>query len=219
MGATEFEGDERPLRTVQLSAYWIAQTEVTNAQYMQCVSEGICTAPSTTRWQNAEYADHPVVDVDWSQAQTYAAWTGGRLPTEAEWEKAARGADGRLYPWGNQDPESELLNYRFQIGGTTPVGRYPEGASPFGLLDMAGNVEEWVADWYAADYYQEAPDEDPLGPEDGVWHVIRGGSYNSNPLDVRAAARDGSFPNAHFPSVGFRVAQDCELCALSADGQ
>ena len=195
------------------------QTEVTNAHYMKCVNEEVCTEPSTSRWQDAEFADHPVVDVDWIQAQTYAIWAGGRLPTEAEWERAARGTDGRQYPWGNEDPSDKLLNYRFQVQDTTPVGRYPDGASPFGLLDMAGNVEEWVADWYAKDYYQESPRENPPGPTIGIWRVIRGGSFNSHPPDVRAAVRGSSFPNAHFPSVGFRVVLDCDLCSPSTDGQ
>jgi formylglycine-generating enzyme required for sulfatase activity len=204
-GASDGAADEQPVQTIFVDAFWIMRTEVTNAQYRQCVDAGACSPPHNQFWQNNEMAEYPVVDVDWEQALAYATWAGGRLPTEAEWEKAARGSDGRQYPWGDQEPSNELLNYRFQESGPTPVGRYPDGVSPFGLLDMAGNAEEWVADWYAAEYYAAAPSQNPPGPEAGIMRVIRGGSYNSNPLGVRATAREKAFPTGYFPSVGFRV--------------
>ena len=134
-------------RTVSLSEFWIMQTEVTNEQYSRCVQASACTPPSNDRWNNAAYANHPVTNVDWFQARDYATWVGGRLPTEAEWEKACRGTDGRIYPWGNDEPNDQLLNFEGNEGDTTEVGSYsPQGDSPYGVADMAGNVWEWTAE-------------------------------------------------------------------------
>jgi formylglycine-generating enzyme required for sulfatase activity len=205
MGSEDSRTDAQPPHTVFLSDYWIMQTEVTNSQYKLCVEAGVCTPPANDRWNDSIYADHPVTQVTWQQAYEYARWIGGRLPTEAEWEKAARGVDGRIYPWGNELQGETLLNYNFSTGDTVPVGSYPAGASVYGVLDMAGNVEEWVADWYAPDYYASAPTQDPSGPEEGVLRVLRGGSYFSNRQAILATSREKALPDTHFDSVGFRV--------------
>jgi formylglycine-generating enzyme required for sulfatase activity len=141
--------DEQPQDTLTLPGFWIMRTEVTNGLYKRCVEEGSCTEPNNTRWNDAGYADHPVTDVTWHQANVYAAWAGGRLPTEAEWEKACRGTGGRIYPWGDSAPTAELANYGNSVGDTMPVGKYsPQGDSAYGLIDMAGNVWEWTSSQY-----------------------------------------------------------------------
>ena len=159
------------------------------------LTAGACSEPNNTRWNDLAYAEHPVVNVNWDQANAYATWAGGRLPTEAEWEKACRGTDGRIYPWGDEPPTAELANFANNVGDTTPVGSYPNGASPYGALDMAGNVWEWTADWYAADYYANSPPANPPGPATGDVRVVRGGAFDYNENDVRCAARDDCYPN------------------------
>lgn len=204
MGSTTTK-DEQPVHTVTLQAFWIKQTEVTNAEYGRCVTAKACTPPTNQRWSDPAFASHPVTNINWAQANQYAEWVGGRLPTEAEWEKVARGADARVYPWGQQEISDQLLNYNFVKGATVPVGSYPDGASTYGALDMAGNVEEWVADWYSDSYYASSPAENPAGPEQGIFRVVRGGSFNSTRVAVRTTARGKALPNTGFPSVGFRV--------------
>lgn len=190
------------------------ETEVTNAQYAECVTRGPCTEPQNEQWNDPAVAQHPVVDVSWAQAQEYAAWVGGRLPTEAEWEKAARGTDGRTYPWGEDSPSANGRRVNFRADTLVPVGSYPTGASPYGLLDMSGNAAEWVADWYKQDYYGEAPARNPPGPaeEDSIrMKVIRGGFYTdvgNEPL--RAAARGKHFPQRGKLTIGFRVLREAE---------
>jgi formylglycine-generating enzyme required for sulfatase activity len=184
MGSDDGNSDEQPAHTVYLDAFAIDRTEVTNAQYARCVQAGACRPPgsssSYTRanyFADPRYADHPVIYVSWDDARAYCAWAGRRLPTEAEWEKAARGTDGRTYPWGDEWDASKANTSEAGPGDTTPVGAYPQGASPYGALDMAGNVWEWVADWYGEDYYRESPGENPLGPASGTNRVVRGGSW------------------------------------------
>ena len=177
---------------------------MTNAQYALCVSAGGCTAPNDSRWQDSDYRDHPVTHVDWNQARAYCAWAGVRLPTEAEWEKAARGTDGRIYPWGNSAPDDRFANYGNIIDGTTPVGNYPEGASPYGALDMAGNVWEWVNDWYDSDYYSQSPSENPQGPATGESRVLRGGAWVYDDDSVRSAYRYNYNPDSWYFDLGFR---------------
>lgn len=211
MGAnTTLLGDELRLHNVYLSAYWIDQTEVTVAQFRRCIQAGDCSAPETTdncNFSDPAKLDHPVNCVDWNQAATYCAWAGKRLPSEAEWEKAARSIDERLYPWGNQVPDATLANFANNIGSTSAVGSYSGGTSPYGALDMAGNVSEWVEDWFDRayqDYYSQLSDSDPSGPSSGQNRVFRGGSWDSESDYLRTTVRDSEFPGNSHSNLGFR---------------
>jgi formylglycine-generating enzyme required for sulfatase activity len=185
---------EAPAHTVELDHFWIDQTEVTNAQYSQCVEVGACYAPTTCAWGEPTYddvskADHPVICVTWQAAHMYCEWVGGRLPTEAEWEYAARGPQGAIYPWGDDFDGTRLnfcdancprddqkdADYDDGYVETAPVKSYPSGASWCGAQDMAGNVWEWVADWYGP--YPSVPQTNPTGAESGDERLIRGGSW------------------------------------------
>ena len=197
---------ESPQHTVYLDAFWVDQTEVTNAQYARCVQAGSCrVTPEMNSYDPQAKADHPV-EVTWSDAQAYCQWAGARLPTEAEWEKAARGTDGRRWPWGNARPDCSLSNSFGKdgscVGAPTSVGSYPAGASPYGALDMAGNVAEWVNDWFDYETYSVSPKRNPQGPAAGEARVVRGGNWDSVPDWVRCAWRDGWEPEAS--SYGFR---------------
>jgi eukaryotic-like serine/threonine-protein kinase len=205
--------EELPQHTVYLDAFWIDRTEITNAQYASCVAEGHCTLPGNTissrhssYYGDVQYADYPVVYVNWNQSQAYCAWAGRRLSSEAEWEKAARGTDGRLYPWGNAAPDQNRLNYNSNKGDTTAVGSYIFGASPYGALNMAGNVWEWVNDWYSSTYYQNSPARNPLGPDSGTDRGLRGGSWNNSDRYIRTAQRYSNIPAYWYYDVGFRCA-------------
>ena len=212
MGLDEGGFDEKPQHEVVLDAFWIMQTEVTNEQYESCVAADVCSPPFHPDWGSDEfwalYDLHPVTQVTWEQAVAYAEWAGGRLPTEAEWEKAARGTDGRRYPWGDATPNAQRLNFNDAIGDTQPVGSYPAGASPYGALDMAGNVWEWVADWYGESYYAVSPRENPTGPAEGERRVLRGGAYNSILYNVGACFREGAVITDRGDTYGFRVVRD-----------
>jgi formylglycine-generating enzyme required for sulfatase activity/CHAT domain-containing protein/Flp pilus assembly protein TadD len=212
MGLDEGRFDEKPRHEVELDAFWIMQTEVTNEQYEKCVIADVCSPPFHPDWGSDEfwatYDRHPVTHVTWEQATTYAQWAGGRLPTEAEWEKAARGIDGRRYPWGNTVPKVQRLNFNNDVGDTQPVGSYPDGAGPYGTLDMAGNVWEWVADWYAEDYYATSPRANPTGPAEGERRIRRGGSFRDALYNVGATYRDWAAMTDQNDAVGFRVVQE-----------
>jgi len=202
--------NEGPEHTVYLDAFYIDKYEVTNAQYRKCGEAGACNTPSdTTYYDNADYAQHPVVYVNWYQAEAYCQWASKRLPTEAEWEKAARGTDGRTYPWG-EGIDCDHAQYSQCGGRTVPVGSKPKGASPYGALDMAGNVWEWVADWYDSDYYSQSPGRNPLGPDSGESRVMRGGPRGGDPGVVRITDRYRDAPYSQNIGVGFRCARGSE---------
>lgn len=215
MGRSDTDGSiDVPGHVVNLDGYWIDQFEVTNSQYARCVLSAGCQPlekTSTNRvgdyYGNPAYDFHPVVWVNWHQAAAYCAWAGGRLPTEAEWEKAARGTNGAAYPWGDLLPNRLLLNFNTRI--PVKVGSFPAGASPYGVMDMAGNVWEWVGDWFHGQYYQQSPSTNPTGPETGKTRVQRGGAWDEeeNGWSVRITQRFYDFPdNADF-LVGVRCAQ------------
>ena len=248
-GAIGFS-DERPQRKIFLSAFWIDLREVSNRDYHKFVQvtkhrPPAHETPAVTLWENrlpprgAE--DHPVVNVSWHDAVAYCQWARKRLPTEAEWEKSARGTDGRLYPWGNSwdftlansasywarrtvEFDDSTAWRRFWLDGegagmvaqhgvkgevlTLPTGTFPGGASPYGLLDMAGNVSEWVADSYNPYYYVNAPLSDPPGPDPTILRVVRGGSWLKPATSLRTSDRDYGEPDARLSGVGFRCAKD-----------
>jgi formylglycine-generating enzyme required for sulfatase activity len=209
----EAEADENPQHSVYLDAFWIDQTEVTTAMYTRCVQSEACRLPedasSASRpayYGNALYEDYPVIYISWEDASAYCAWAGRRLPSEAEWEKAARGTDGLIYPWGDTAPDPSLLNFDDRANDTTEVGKFPSGASPYGALDLAGNVYEWVQDWYQGGYYYSSPVRNPTGPDWGDDRVVRGGSWDSVARNVRASNRNWGVPDGESSDIGFRCA-------------
>ena len=224
MGSND-NNNEMPPHTVYLDAYWMDKHEVSNAQYEKCVVAGECLPPweshSASRdayYGIQEFDEYPVIVVAWDDAKTYCEWAGKRLPTEAEWEKAARGTDGRIYPWGNQW-DGTRLNYCDKscdptqtdedgFSDTAPVGSFPTGASSYGIMNLLGNVWEWVADWYRENYYHDSPRENPTGPTYGQYHVLRGASWSNNQGWMRTSARNAYEP--WFWDVGFRCVQSEE---------
>lgn len=199
--------DERPPHTIYLDGFWIDRTEVTNHMYRQCVEAGACSQPAhSRRYGSSGYEDHPVLGISWDQAVEYCKWAGRRLPTEAEWEKAARGTDGRIYPWGDEPPDETRLNFDHLVDDTARIASYHSGASPYGVMDMAGNVWEWVADSYDPDYYAESPRVNPQGGTSVNRRVLRGGSWSTAAHNVRAANRFWGFPGRN-DTDGFRCAQ------------
>ena len=203
------QGDEFPYHEVILDGFMIDRTEVTQGAYMECLEAGVCTTPKE-QWDPVGTPQLPVVGVDWYQAEKYCKWAGRRLPTEAEWEKAARGPDGRMFPWGNAPQTCDLAIYSSCPGKTyEPCSNSPAGDSPYGLCDMAGNVMEWVADWYDADYYEVSPLENPTGPEDSSNKVVRDNSYAY--VDVRVSRRTPVLPKKSDSDHGFRCARSVDL--------
>ncbi|OPZ84990.1 MAG: Serine/threonine-protein kinase pkn1 [bacterium ADurb.Bin429] len=203
---------ERPARTVTLDGFWIYQHEVTVAQFRKFCATTKMKMPTQPKWSGDTY---PVVNVSWDAAVAYAKWAGVRLPTEAEWEKAARGDDGRIFPWGDAWDEEKCNNWsdHQQVGGghqsmkAAPVGSYPQSASPYGAHDMAGNVWEWVQDWYNPEYYEDAPTKNPTGPAFGEMRVLRGGSWGSSSKSLRTTTRNAEAPDlTYHDDGGFRCA-------------
>ena len=198
-------GDEQPQHAVTLAAFEIDRTEVTQAQYTACIADGACEPPSCD-WV-CDQPDLPAGCVTWAQAKAFCGWAGKRLPTEAEWEKAARGDAGGTYPWGDDAPSCARANMAGCADGLLPVGSAPDGASPYGALDMAGNVVELVADWYDAGYYATSPSTDPEGPATGTRYSGRGGGFKSDSNFLRASKRDWYDPTDTAVSLGFRCAR------------
>lgn len=217
-GSASGEGrlDEQPRRKIYLNAFDIDIYEVSNAHYMKFLDETLHKPPMNVfadRPFNEEedIGELPVVQVTWHDAVDYCFWAGKRLPTEAEWEKAARGNDGRLYPWGDQAPTRQQANFEkdWEEKKTfVEVTALPEGQSPYGLRNLAGNVREWVQDWYASEYYASAPDKNPKGPETGILKVLRGGSWKSFDTDLRATSRSKGGFALKTHGIGFRCARD-----------
>ncbi len=206
----EWFTDEKPQHRVYLDAYYVDEMPVTNSEYKKFLDAG-AKRPVPANWDKRYRSYkigedlHPVTCVSWDDANAYAESMGKRLPTEAEWEKAARGTDGRWFPWGNRLDIARFNSVESNIRGTTPVHKYASrGASPFGVMDLVGNVSEWCADWYDANYYSASPERDPQGPEAGDWHVLRGGAWDAAPDLARCASRDYIVPEIGYATVGFR---------------
>ncbi|HEX2056052.1 MAG TPA: formylglycine-generating enzyme family protein, partial [Nitrospiraceae bacterium] len=220
---------EMPQRKVYLDAYDIDKFEVTTVQFLKFVLA--TNRDPLIDWQydggnfQEEMANHPVMHVSWFDADAYCRWAGKRLPTEAEWEKAARGEDGRIYPWGNQPAGLSRSNFgRTGLSGPVrdrperlllyppiiSVDKYDNGVSPYGVFQMAGNVSEWVADWYDPKYYATAPDKNPKGPATGTQRAFRGGGWIDSTPAVRTAQRNGTDPNTKMNWMGFRCARDAK---------
>jgi len=234
MGSNEsdpyFWGSEAPQHAIILDEFWIYKTEVTNGMYTRCAEEKACPRPAQVHsviseeyYWNPTYSNYPVIYVTYVDAVSYCKWVGGRLPTEAEWEKAARGTDGRLFPWGDDGLSGDRANFcdnscsRGAIlevdvddgyPGPAPVGSFPAGASPYGVLDMAGNVWEWVFDWFNAAYYNVSPMQNPLGPVSGITRVIRGGGWVNSNSEVRTVVRTSLTPMKSLDVLGFRCVVD-----------
>ena len=227
MGSEEYES-EKPPHDVYLDGYWIGKHEVTFDQYDRFCEEAKKTKPPDAGWGRGK---RPVINVSWHDASDYCAWLSRekglefKLPTEAQWEKAGRGTDGREYPWGNDAPSGDKLNFadkqlwlkdKYDWADqniddgyvyTAPVGSYPAGASPYGLLDMSGNVWEWCLDWYDEKYYEKSPDRNPPGPSQGASRVLRGGSWFYLSHRCRSAYRGGAHPASRYQYLGVRLAR------------
>jgi formylglycine-generating enzyme len=212
MGSDEGDDDEQPVHRVYLDHFYLDTFEVTNGRFAKFVA----AIQSEPPWGFADqatpvvYAERPVRWVNWLEATGYCLWAGKRLPTEAEWEKAARGTEGRVYPWGNEPPTAAHAVFGLKEGAETvaPVGDHPLGRSPSGIHDLAGNLYEWVSDWYDDAFYATPPTRNPRGPVEGTTKGQRGGSYINSPYRLRSAFRTKADPTEHDPHVGFRCAQD-----------
>lgn len=213
-------GAETPEHTVFLDAYYMAKYPLTNAQYNEFLKEN--QYPQPKYWDDKDFngPDHPVVGVSWHDAAKFCGWlskkTGGkyRLPTEAEWEKACRGTDGRAYPWGDEEPTPAHANFDECINHTTPINAYPMNKSPYGCMDMVGNVGEWCVDWFDYFYYKRSPYRNPTGPDSqpkgsmsGNHRSFRGGYWRFNTLGIESYCRSGHNPSYSMDAIGFRCAR------------
>ncbi len=205
----EVDDDSRPVHRVKVASFLMSRTEVTREQYAKFMAATKHPEPPHFNAPRFNLPTQPVIAVTYDDALAFCKWVGGRLPTEAEWECAARGGDGRKYPWGHDEPDKSRAHFHQDIGfgATAVVGSFKDGASPFGLHDMAGNVFEWCADWYGADAYAKSSREHPTGPANGEQRVIRGGAWISMPDALRCAARGKYPPSSRSVLVGFRVAR------------
>ncbi len=227
MGSNDGLPNERPEHTVTLKAYYIDQFEMTAGRYQKFIESARHNLPPTWDDEVAQaMGDLPAVGMSWNDAAAYCKWAGRRLPTEAEWEKAARGTDGRRYPWGHMQPFVDIANYNRGLWVSEAVTLVPVnsgvegmsvrhglkegGRSPYGLYHMAGNAAEWVADWYDREYYQKSPDRDPTGPANGDKKVIRGGSWADLPTALRVTSRMSAEPDFEDRTIGFRCAMDAQ---------
>ncbi|MBI3894006.1 MAG: formylglycine-generating enzyme family protein [Candidatus Wallbacteria bacterium] len=219
MGTVQAAPDERPVHAVKLRSFSIDKLEVTNARYREFEhwmarhrDHSVCAPgePKDKDHRHHDYGpayqetDQPVVGVDWYDAFAYAGWAGKRLPTEAEWERAARGTEARRYPWGQDPPDSARVNFGERVGHPTLAGAYEAGASPDGCLDMAGNVWEWCLDWFGHDWYGTGEDLNPQGPSHGDTRVIRGGSFLDFASCLRTTFRGHTEPTVRARHIGFR---------------
>jgi formylglycine-generating enzyme required for sulfatase activity len=217
-GSAPGEGrlDEQPQRKIYVNGFAIDKYEVSNARYIAFLEETLHKPPFNVYGKGPLSSeeginDLPVVQVTWHDAVDYCFWAGKRLPTEAEWEKAARGNDNRLYPWGNEPPTPERARFEGQWAGKNTlkkVNSFPEGQSSSGVFQLSGNVREWTQDWYDAEYYPNGPDKNPKGPETGILKVIRGGSWRSFDTDLRATSRGKGGFALKTHGIGFRCARD-----------
>lgn len=208
MGSESGHSNEKPATHVNLSAYEMDRNPVTVSAYKKCVAAKKCPAPgagNSCNWGQGNKEQHPINCVNWHGAKSYCEWRGARLPTEAEWEYAAKGHDARKYPWGNEEPEQRAC---WRVGGKTcQIGEHPKGDSPFGIQDMAGNVWEWIGDWYQ-DSYPGGSIDNPHGPSSGSFRVLRGGSwFDYVPTSLRTTHRSRLNPDDWSSSIGFRCAR------------
>lgn len=201
------DGEDNPIHTVYTDGFWMYSVEVSNSRYDLCVQAGVCAPPDVNinqTYAEPDWGNMPVTGVTHEQAQTYCEWVHGRLPTEAEWEKTARGAEARIYPWGNEDLTCDRANFKDCNHGVGSVIIKPEGKTPLEVLNLAGNVFEWVFDWYADNYYLNSPAENPAGPAEGEQRVLRGGSFLSGAEDLPAYKRFSELPDQPREDLGFR---------------
>lgn len=201
MGSDDYRDNGKPIHTVYLDTFYIEKYEVTVRQYRKFAQATGRNMPDQPGWNEGD--NYPVVNITWYDGSAYAIWSGKRLPTEAEWEKAARGTDERKYPWGDTwDPSK--CNSSDGYANTTPVGSFPQGASPYGVMDMAGNVWEWCADWYDKNYYSQSSNNNPKGPSSGSSRGLRGGSWYGAQDNCRASSRNCGRPQGWGRNIGLR---------------
>jgi len=216
MGNEGSGANEKPLHQVSLDAFYMDLYEVTTARYARFLEKSKRQPPDQwTAVRLPQLGDRPVVGVDWHDADAYCRWAGKRLPTEAEWEKAARGPEVQAYPWGQERPNASMANFdkncilcNVYEEMLKPAGNYEKGKSPYGIYNMAGNVQEWTADWYDEHYYKSSPKRNPAGPSQGLSKVVRGGSWLSRRTLLQSGLRNWESPNSRQTHTGFRCVQD-----------